>query len=501
MAVREQRWENRAATARTPELNLATAILDALRAGGPRRRPVVIDDTGSWTVDQLQAAIARAAGSLQARGVARGDRVVVALTPRREWLQAFLGAVHLGAVAVPIDPNAHGAGLAELLDDLDPTLVVADGDDRWPAARIGPADLDRHGPVPAASVGSGDCAFVIATSGSTGRAKGVMHSHGAASRPGYVRSVLGVGGDDRVMSASAGFSALGLFIGILRPLASGACVVLSGRRPTVRAILTTLRDADVTVLSAVPTFWAQLAAFLERHPVYAEVVARLGRAISSGEPLPPSVPRRLRDVTGIELLDGYGSAECGDIVIGQRQGEATGGLGRPAPGVDVRLEALTGPSGVPSASGRLLVRCETETLGYWGRPDESARILGGGWLRSGDVVRRCRGGLRHEGRVDGVMKVDGHWLQPADAEACLYEHPSVVEAAVVAVRSRRDVASAAVFVAVGRSAPDGLAADLRRMLVERVGTGAARARVTVLDQLPRLSSGKLDRRALVESFA
>ena len=151
--------------------------------------------------------------------------------------------------------------------------------------------------------------------------------------------MLGVGGRDRVLSASAGFSALGLFIGILRPLASGACVVMSARRPTVRAIVTTLRDADVTVLSAVPTFWAQLAAFLERHPAHAGVVARLARAVSSGEPLPPSVALRIRDVVGVELLDGYGSAECGDIVIGHRQGGAPEGLGRPCP------ESTCGSSG------------------------------------------------------------------------------------------------------------------------------------------------------------
>jgi acyl-coenzyme A synthetase/AMP-(fatty) acid ligase len=501
MAGGEQRSQDPTATNGTPESNLSTAIIAALRAGGPRSRPVVIDDAGSWTVDQLHGAVSRAAGALRACGVARGDRVVVALTPGRAWLQAFLGAVHLGAIAVPVDPNDHGSGLALLLDDLDPSLVVAEDDRRWPAARIGLADLDRRAPIPAVAVAPGDCAFVIATSGTTGRAKGVMHAHGPSSAPGYVCNVLGVGGRDRVLSASAGFSALGLFIGILRPLASGACVVLSGRRPTVRAIVTTLRGADVTVLSAVPTFWAQLAAFLERHPAHAGVVARLARAVSSGEPLPPSVALRIRDVVGVELLDGYGSAECGDIVIGHRQGGGTEGLGRPAPGVDVRLERLAGPPGASGSSGRLLVRCATATLGYWGRPDESAQLLGSGWLRSGDVVRHCRGGLRHEGRVDGGVKVNGHWLQPGDAEACLYEHPSVVEAAVVAVRSRRDVASAAVFVAVGESRPEGLVGDLRRLLAERVGTGAARARVTVLDQLPRLSSGKLDRRALVESFA
>lgn len=420
----------------------------------------------------------------------------------RPWLQAFLGAVHLGAVAVPIDPNDHGHGLAAFLGDLDPVLLVGRDGARSRAVRIEPADLDRGDPVPAAAVAPRDCAFVIATSGSTGRPKGVMHAHGPSSAPGYLRSALGVGGGDRVLSASAGFSALGLFIGILRPLASGACVVMSGRRPTVRAIVATLRDGDVTVLSAVPTFWAQLAAFLERHPVHADVVARLSRAISSGEPLPRSVGRKLRTLTGVELADGYGSAECGDIVIGQRRGGTPDGLGLPGPGVEVSLEHLTTHCGADPVAGRLLVRCQTATLGYWGDPDGARELFAGGWLRTGDIVsRRDAGDLHHAGRVDGVVKVDGHWLQPGDAEACLYEHPSVVEAAVVAVRSRRDVASAAVFVAVGQSPPEGLVADLRRMLAEHVGTGAARARVTVVDQLPRLASGKLDRRALVESFA
>lgn len=501
MEAREQRAEP-PTIGRTPESNLSSAITAALRAAGPPDRPVAIDDGGSWTVDELRHAVSRAAGSLRSHGVDCGDRVVVALPPGRAWLQAFLGAVHVGAIAVPVDPNDHGHGAAAFLADLRPALIVGRDDAGRPAGRIGPADLDRGAPVAAAAVAPVDCAFVIATSGSTSRPKGVMHAHGPSAAPGYLRSVLGVGGGDRVLSASAGFSALGLFIGILRPLASGACVVMSPRRPTVRAIVTALRDADVTVLSAVPTFWAQLAAFLERHPAHVEVVARLGSAISSGEPLPPAVARRLRDVTGAELADGYGSAECGDIVIGHSRGETPDGLGGPCPGVQVRLEHLPGRAGLDPGSGRLLVRCRTATLGYWGRPDETRELLDGGWLRTGDIATGCgTRGLHHAGRVDGVVKVDGHWLQPGDAEACLYEHPSVVEAAVVAVRSRRDVASAAVFVAVGESPPDGLVGDLRRMLAERVGTGAARARVTVVDQLPRLASGKLDRRALVESFA
>jgi acyl-coenzyme A synthetase/AMP-(fatty) acid ligase len=491
-------WEQRAYD---PRANLAGAVVTALGAAGSRARPAAIDDTGSWTAGRLAVAAARAAGALHAHGVTRGDRVVIALPPGRPWLQAFLGAVHLGAIAVPVDPAASGP-VGVFVADLDPALVVAEVHTHWPVPRIGAAELDRHEPVPATPVAPRDCAFVIATSGSTGRPKGVMHAHGAASRPGYARDVLGIGPADRVMSASGGHSALGLFIGILRPLAAGASVVMTARRPTVRSIVATLRDADVTVLSAVPTFWAQLATFLERHPDYVDALAGLRCAISSGEPLPPSVARRLRAVSGAQLVDGYGSGECGDIVIGQRPGEPLDGLGRPCPGIDVRIERLTRRADGDSASGRLHIRCDTTMLGYWRRPDETAEALSGGWLRTGDVVSRCgAGGLHHRGRVDGVVKIDGQWLQPGVAEACLYEHPSVVEAAVVAVRSRRDVASAAVFVAVRESAPEGLVADLRRLLAERVGSGAARARVTVVDQLPRLSSGKLDRRALVESFA
>ncbi|HJZ60620.1 MAG TPA: AMP-binding protein, partial [Miltoncostaeaceae bacterium] len=310
------------------EANLAAALIAAQRAGGlSTQRVAVVDDAGAWTASELESATARAAGALRARGLEHGDRVAIALPPGRAWLQAFLGIVHAGGIAVPVDPDGPGRAIGAYLEEVGIAAVVTDRAVPAPAVLIHPRELDRGSRAAVAPVAGDDCAFLIATSGSTGRPKGVMHAHGPSVRPGYVRSVLAVGPDDRVLSASAGFSALGLFIGILRPLASGACVVLSARRPTPRSIIAAVASGGVTVLSAVPTLWAQIAAFLERRPEHAAPIARLRHAVASGEPLAASVAQRLWKTTGTALLDGYGSAECGDIVIGHRPGQHADGLG------------------------------------------------------------------------------------------------------------------------------------------------------------------------------
>ena len=175
---------------RDPNANLASAVIAAQRAGGPCGRPAVIDDAGCWSVAELESAITAAAGALDRIGIRGGDRVAVALPPGRAWLQAFLGTVHLGAVAVPVDPD-DGVRLARFLEDVRPAALVIDRD---PPVRdlacIRSTQLGTCGAAPVAAVAPDDCAFLVGTSGSTGRAKGVMHAHGPAAEPGYVQRVL-----------------------------------------------------------------------------------------------------------------------------------------------------------------------------------------------------------------------------------------------------------------------------------------------------------------------
>ena len=149
-------------------------------------------------------------------------------------------------------------------------------------------------------------------------------------------------------------------------------------------------------------------------------------------------------------------------------------------------------------TGPLWVRTPCAALGYWGRPDLTARLRHGGWTRTEDVVARDGDGYRLLGRADDLFKVSGRLVSPLEIERALAEHPLVSEAAVVGSAQRGRVRPAAFVVtasSVGAATP-GLARELRRHVAQRLSPDLAPARVAVLETLPRLAGGKLDRRAL-----
>jgi acyl-coenzyme A synthetase/AMP-(fatty) acid ligase len=430
--------------------------------------------------------------------------VAVALRDGRAWLAAFLGAARLGAVAVPVDPASGPERLATLLDDCEPAVVVAE-DDAEPAggaATLRAADLEAGAPAPIAPVHPEDLAYLVYSSGSTGRPKGAMHAHRdlRAGIETYAAEVLALATGDRCHSAARLFTSLGFGNGFFRVLGRGATAVLSGVLPTPRAALGLVAREGVTVLTAVPTFWAQLATFLERHPD-PEALATVRLAVSSGDSLPPGVAARLREVSGLEPIEGLGCSECSNIVLSTRPGEPLPGtLGRPVPGVGIRLADPDGrpvPSGEP---GRLWIRSDSNTTGYWRRVEETREVVFGPWLRMGDVLSERDGVYRHLGRADDLFKVDARWVSPVEVEAALLDHEAVAEAAVVGRPDDQGLMRPAAFVvlAAGAEGVERLAADLRRHVARALSPHSAPQTVTALDELPRLPSGKLDRRRLRE---
>jgi acyl-coenzyme A synthetase/AMP-(fatty) acid ligase len=272
-------------------------------------------------------------------------------------------------------------------------------------------------------------------------------------------------------------------------------VILSARRPTPRSVLALMRRHGVTTLAAVPTFWAQLATFLDRHPDPA-ALGSLRLAISAGENLPASVAQRVRGAIGVDLLEGLGCSECSTMIFCTRPGEPQWGtLGRPTPEVEVRLADDDGHPTAPGEPGRVWVRCEGNTSGYWRNAAETRELIYGPWLRLRDVVREDDGHFRYVGRVDELFKVGGRWVSPAEVEAALHEHPHVAEAAVVGQADHRCLIRPIAFVvlASGRRERDGLAEELRRHVAHRLEPFKAPASVTVLKELPKLPSGKIDR--------
>lgn len=153
------------------------------------------------------------------------------------------------------------------------------------------------------------------------------------------------------------------------------------------------------------------------------------------------------------------------------------------------------PAGRP---GRLWIRSPSNTSGYWGRPDETSEVVRGDWLRMGDVlVEDGDGTLRHLGRADDLFKVDARWVSPAQVEAALLEHPAVAEAAVVGRRDDDGLVRPAAHVVLAADVPaDDLDEQLRRHVARALAPHMAPRWVTACDALPRLPSGKLDRRRL-----
>jgi acyl-coenzyme A synthetase/AMP-(fatty) acid ligase len=309
----------------------------------------------------------------------------------------------------------------------------------------------------------------------------------------WLRDGLGVGPGDRVLAVARTATALGCFIGLLRPLGAGAAALLSARRPSPRGTLELVARAGVTVLAAVPMHWAQIAAVLRHEPRLGSGLAGLRAAVSSGDRLPPLLRAELAR-HGVRLVDALGASECGDVYLWGDEGEI---LDRVTPGVDVRLDG--------GAEGRVLVRTPRAAAGYWRRPELTARLHDGAWTRTEDVAVRDRDGLRLLGRADDLFKVAGRLVSPAEIERALAEHPLVAEAAVVAGTGRAGRVRPAAFVVAVTAATsrDGgrLARELRGHVSRRLSPDLAPARVDRLAALPRLAGGKLARRALATAAA
>lgn len=494
--------------ARLPRLeglraNLHDLLVEQHLRAGRGDHTAILDDTGSWTFAELDDASARAAGCLRAAGVRRGERVAVVLPEGRDWCAAFLGAARLGAVGVPVEP--HGRHTSDVLADLDPAAVVAGPTEDLPdgAAWIDPLQLAGGPHLSAiAPVHPEDLAYIIFSSGSTGRPKGAMHAHRdlQVGVDGYARSILGLEPGDRSLSVARVFASLGFGNGFFRPLGRGAACVFSATRPTVRSVLGAVERHRVTVLSAVPTFWAQLATFLERHP-QPDALTGVRLGVSSGDALPAAVGEHVRQITGVALVEGLGCSECSNIVISTRPGEPTPGtLGRVVPGVEIRLADDTGRPVAQGTPGRLWIKSPSNTSGYWRRSEETRDLLFGEWIRMGDVLREDAGVYRHLGRSDDLFKVDAKWVSPVEVEGALHEHPAVAEAAVVGRPDAQGLVRPAAFVVLAAgSHGGGLAEELRRHVAHSLAPHMAPVTVDVVDELPRGATGKVDRRALREA--
>jgi amino acid adenylation domain-containing protein len=474
----------------------------------------------SLTYAELQTWTNRLAHRLRRRGVGPGTLVALCLERSPEMIAGILGVLKAGAAYVPLDPASPAERLRLLLDDVRAPVLLTQRRlvGRLQAARPAetaveiialddpePADETGEGP-PESGVQSGDLAYVIFTSGSTGRPKGVMVEHRAICNTILWRQRdMAVRSDDRVMLNVSYCFDPSLCI-IFPTLAAGACLVLAepGEEADPVRLLQRAARERVTVLEVpVPLLRPMLDG------PFRESCQQVRWACTGGEVLPPDLPPRIIETLGIPFFNLYGPTETAvDTTWWSCRHDETRAavpIGRPIANVrvyvlDERMQPV--PVGV---AGELYIGGAGLSRGYLNDPVKTAESFlhdpfsgepGSRLYRTGD---RCRwlpdGVLEFLGRVDHQVKVRGYRIELGEIEVVLAGHPSVLEAAVTlhpGVGGPRLIAHV-----VGREGSDAPTAEvLRRHLKEHLPDYMVPAVFVVLAALPRMPSGKVDRRAL-----
>ncbi|WP_206791945.1 beta-ketoacyl synthase N-terminal-like domain-containing protein [Amycolatopsis sp. MtRt-6] len=443
-------------------------LLTALSAH-PAERPAYSDGRRTLTYGELARASADLATGLD---VSRGDRVLVHVGNRVEFVVALLAVLRAAAVGVPVSARSTEAELAHLAEDSGATLLITEARHAELGARLGLRVLLVEDPPPAAGsprddLGLDEPAWLLYTSGTTGRPKGVRLSQRAMlwSAAACYAPVYGIEAGDTVVWPLPLHHAYALSLAFTTTIALGAHTRLAdGCSPDL------LAEYPGCVLAGVPATYLRLRQEADG-PV---TPPRL--CLTGGAPCTPATRAAVRELFGLPLLDGYGSTETGKVAV-ERPGEP--GL-VPVPGMEVRIDA-----------GEVLVRGPGLMLGYHGQTGSPVRD---GWYRMGDAGRFEGGRLVLDGRVDDVIVCGGQNVHPTEIEAVLEESPSVRD---VLVTGRPDDVVGQVPVAFVVAGPDGFdAEELRRRCLSRLSLHKVPVAYVEVGSIPRTASGKPKRNAL-----
>jgi len=492
----------------------------ALLTHNDGRRPdriAFIDNGRPVTFGEVAARAAAIGRGLLAEGLEPGDRLALCLFDGVDLCCAFLGAIEVGVLPMPLNTLLTAPDYAHILADsgavaavVAEPLVEAWSRGAAESGWLGPIWVDAapaSDPGPASDphpVAPNDRAFLLYSSGSTGRPKGVVHAHGALAQTAdrFGRDVLGLRDGDVVYSAAKLFFAYGLGNSLTFPLAVGATSVLEAGRVTPDLVWRVLREHRVTVFFGVPTLFAALLASPD-FPDRTDLNLRL--CVSAGEPLPAEISRAWTARTGVEIVDGIGSTEMLHIFLSNRPGAVTHGVtGRPVPGYEARLVGEGGGEVPVGELGELHVRGPSAALGYWNSPEKTTATFVDGWVRTGDQFRQTPDGeFVYAGRADDMLKVSGIWVSPAEVEAALIEHDAVSEAAVIGVADPHGLTKTKAYVVLAphAMASDELRTELQAFAKSRLAPHKYPRLIEFVADLPKTATGKIRRHVLRQASA
>lgn len=502
------------------------------RVAAAPRGVAVLHEDAAWSAEELDARVDAMAVGLERAGIGSGDRVGLLLQNVPDALTTLLAAWRRGATVALLNPMYAGEELRHLLRDSGARLVVTDsslcarlaeaatGTDVatvWATTDTGTADrpavpagvtalddvvAEHAGSTPSTvTTEPDDVALLTYTSGTTGPPKGAMNTHAnVLAVAAGVREQMGLGAEDRVLCVAPVFHITGAVITTAAPLLAGSAVVLVGRTSPEK-IVEACRRHGVTTTTGSITVYHGLA---QAEGADRGTFASIRHLWSGGAPVPPATVDRFADSFGLYIHNIFGMTEttsaCIAVPLGERApvDPVTGSLaiGKPYPGVEVRVLDPAGEPLGPGEHGELEITGPSIVPGYWRNEEATARTMPGGRLRTGDGAMVDEDGWVYiVDRLKDQINTSGYKVWPREVEDVLTRHDAVHQVAVVGEPDdyRGEAVVAHVVLVPGASAgPEELVAFAR----ERLAAYKVPRRVVLTDALPTTATGKIQRRAL-----
>ncbi len=481
--------------------------------GHPDEAVALVAGDRSLTYGQLRREVAGLQAGFADLGLDVGDRIGIVAANTVEFVLGWLAAARGGFVGVPLNPGSpvpelagelaavgaravvcgpQGVTVCEALDRVDlPVLEHVIGPDRV-------AELVAHEPTVAVEREAADLAVLMFTSGTAGSPRAAMLTHGnLLANLEQVQASEGRrrGPDDVALAVLPLFHIFGLNVVLDGGLIAGSTVVLMDRFDA-EAALAAVVEHGVTDLTGPPTMWAGLAAAEGASP---DAVATVERAASGAAALGPEIRKAVQERLGIALAEGYGLTETSPVVAtGVGIDAPVGSVGRPLPGVQVRIVDADGLDTYIGDAGEILVRGDNVFVGYWNDPEATTAVLtDDGWLHTGDIGFADEAGhVFLSDRAKDLVIVSGFNVFPAEVEDILVSHPAVKEAAVVGIPSDRTGEAVKAFVVLEDRAAPLTPDDLRAHTHGHLARYKCPAEIEIVDELPHGPGGKLLRRSL-----